>query len=132
MPLPDGTTECDFKPFPVACLGESVVGEYHVVSSYQEFVTPSGSAQVRDNWKVVSMLFGVTTGRAWYAVGVSPASATFGKVENWTSTGSLIYRPLADGPKWLEQFVSKFTQNPNGEVVADFHTDNTKCLGIGQ
>jgi hypothetical protein len=25
------------------------VGEYHIVSNYQDFVTPSGTAHVRDN-----------------------------------------------------------------------------------
>ena len=131
MPLPDGTTDCDLEPFYLECLNEYLVGEYHIVSNYQDFVTPSGTAHVRDNWKVVSMLSGVTTDRAWYAVGVSPASANFGKTETWsvTATGSLVYKPLADGPKWHEQFVSRFTRDLNGEFTTVFEKDHTKCLG---
>jgi len=75
MPLPDGTTECDLTPYYVECLNEYLVGEYHVAGKHQEFETSSGTAHVRDNWKIISMFFGVTTGRAWYGVGVSPARA---------------------------------------------------------
>jgi hypothetical protein len=128
MPLPDGTTVCDYEPFYLACLDEYVVGEYHIVSNYKDFVTPAGTAQVRDNWRVTSMLFGVLTDRAWYAVGVSPAGVTVGKGETWTATGSLVYKPLADGPTWHEQFVTKFNRTPDGKVVVEFHRENTGCL----
>ncbi len=131
-PLPDGTTECDLEPFPVECLGEDVVGEYHVVGNYQEFETPTGMLHIRDDWKVVSMLFGVVTGRAWYAVGVSPAGGNFGGVEAWTTSGTLTYKPLADGPTWQEQFVYRSTQNANGVIVKAFENSMYKCLGANR
>jgi len=132
MPLPDGTTACDLQPFFVECLDEYVVGEYHVVGNHQEFATPSGTAHVRDNWKIVSMLFGVSSDREWYAIGVSPASANVGGADTFSSTGNLTYKPLVAGPTWQEQFVSKSIQNVNGEVVVEFQKDRAKCLGAGQ
>lgn len=129
MPLPDGTTDCDLQPFYVACLDESVVGEYHVVGNYQEFATPAGVAHIRDNWKVVSMLFGVTTNRVWHAVGVSPGSGNFGPVFTFSTAGNLTYKPLADGPTWQEQFVYKTIQIGDNEPVVNFERDRAKCLG---
>jgi hypothetical protein len=131
MPLPDGTTECNLEPFYLECLAEYVVGEYQIAGSYQDFTTPSGTAHLRDNWKVVSVLHGVTTGRAWYAVGVAPLSANFDKTETWsaTATGSLVYKPLADGPKWHEQFVARFTQDLNGDIAVVLDKNHTRCLG---
>lgn len=129
MPLADGTTECDVSPFYVDCLGEYLVGEYHVVGNYQEFATPSGMLHIRDNWKVVSMLFGAVTGRAWYAVGVSPASGNIGGIETLSASGTLTYNPLADGPTWQEQFVYTTIQNANGDIVRDMENYRAKCLG---
>ena len=131
MPLADGTTDCDLEPFYLACLNEYVVGEYRIAGNFQDFATPSGTAHLRDNWKVVSVLYGVTTDRAWYATGVAPLSANFAKTEIWsvTATGSLVYKPLADGPKWHEQFVARFTQDLNGEGTVVLDKVNTRCLG---
>ncbi len=132
MPLPDGTTQCALTPFMVECLNEYVVGEYHISGSYQEFATPSGTAHIRDNWKVISTLVGVDTGRVWYAVGVSPASANFGEGETFHSSGTLTYKPLADGPTWQEQFVYKTIRNANGEIVVNSEESRYKCLGTGR
>ena len=128
MPLPDGTTECDVAPYYVACLNEFVVGEYHVVGKHQEFETSSGTAHIRDNWQIVSIFFGVTTGRAWYATGVSPASANFGEASTFSATGTLTYKPLAEGPTWQEQFVLKSIQNANDESVVELEKSRYKCL----
>ena len=130
QPPPYGTTECDLMPYPVACLGEDVVGTYHVSGRYQEFTTPSGTLHVRDNWKVVSVLYGVTTGRTWYAEGVSPLSANVGEVFTFASTGTLTYKPLAEGPTWQEQFV--FAQDPHDETKANMDVVSYKCLGTGR
>jgi len=130
MPLPDGTTECDLTPYYVECLNEYLVGEYHVAGKHQEFETSSGTAHVRDNWKIISMFFGVTTGRAWYAVGVSPARANFGKVTTFSASGTLTYKPLAEGPTWQEQFV--FIQDPQDEEKVKMDKSVYKCLGTGR
>jgi len=135
MPLPDGTTarrhdgttECDLMPYYVACLNEYLVGEYHVSGKHQEFETSSGTAHVRDNWKIISMFFGVTTDRAWYAVGVSPARANFGKVTTFSASGTLTYKPLAEGPTWQEQFV--FIQDAQDEEKVKMDKGVYKCLG---
>ena len=130
MPLPDGTTECDLTPYYVECLNEYLVGEYHVAGKHQEFETSSGTAHVRDNWKIISMFFGVTTGRAWYGVGVSPARANFGKVTTFSASGTLTYKPLAEGPTWQEQFV--FIQDPQDEEKVKMDKSVYKCLGTGR
>jgi hypothetical protein len=129
MPLPDGTTECDLEPYYVPCLGEFVVGEYHVAGRYQEFATPSGTAHLRDNWQVTSMLSGFSTGRSWYAEGTSPFSVNDGGGGTFSAAGSLTYKPLAGGPSWQEQFVTKFIQNAVGQVVVDSATSTYRCLG---
>ena len=73
------------------------------------------------------MFFGVTTGRTWYATGVSPASANFGEASTWTAVGTLTYKPLADGPTWQEQFVFKL--DPRDENAMQMDKVVYKCLG---
>jgi hypothetical protein len=132
MPLPDGTTDCELTPLFVDCLGEDLVGSYHWVGNFQVFEAPTGMVHIRDNWKVVSMLFGVVTGRAWYAVGVAPGSGNFGGIETFSTSGTLTYKPLADGPTWQEQFVYKTIQNANGEITANFENVKYKCVGANR
>jgi hypothetical protein len=129
MPLPDGTTQCDLDPYYVDCLGEYVVGEYHIAGNHQEFQTPSGAAHIRDNWKIISTFFGVTTSRTWYAVGVSPGSANAGAAETFTAAGSLTYKPLADGPTWQEHFNYKLIYDASGEIATEVDNVSYKCLG---
>ena len=132
MPLPDGTTQCDLEPYYVDCLGEHVVGDYSIAGNFKEFDTQSGTFHIRDNWKIISTFVGVTTGRAWYAVGVSPGSLNDVGAHTFTTSGSLTYKPLADGPTWQESFNYKLIHDAGGEVAIEVDQSSYKCLGARQ
>ena len=132
MPLPDGTTQCELEPYYVDCLGEFLVGEYHIAGNQQFFETPAGALHIRDNWQIVSTFAGVTTSRAWYAVGVSPGSANYGPAQTFSTAGTLTYRPLANGPTWQENFVYQLITNAGGEVAVEVDQASYKCLGAGR
>jgi hypothetical protein len=47
----------------------------------------------------------------------------------FTASGSLTYKPLADGPTWQESFNYKLIHDAEGEVAVEVDQSSYKCLG---
>jgi hypothetical protein len=126
-----------FSDFYVACLAEMISGEIEVSGRYHEFDTPSGKYHLVDHWNYLVTLTGQTSGRVWFARGVSPFVLNIGPGETFQYGEAFVARPVSgDGPKLRLNYRFKATVNANGElVVLNDGTDGVppediyECLG---
>jgi hypothetical protein len=134
MPLPDGTTDCPMPPAYVDCLGEFLVGSHDVLTTYRTFTTASGVEHLMDNWRYSSLFYGVSSGRAWVAKGVSPFGSNSATARGATTSMYVEHqtmKPIADGQMFTGKVSYLMTWNADGELVVDKprFDDIYHCIG---
>ena len=120
--------------FYIDCLGENVSWVWHITGTGHDFVTPSGTYHLLDNWNAWGEFTGLTTDRTWVGKLKSPFqwNAGPGQTNQWVSKA--IMKPLTgDGPMFVFENQFKITVNANGELVVDRPDDGLedtfRCLG---
>ena len=104
----------------VPCLGENLIGVWHITGTYHEVLTPSGTYHLIDNWKSWGEFTGLLTGRTWVGKLVSPFqwNAGPGETNQWVSKA--VMKPLTgDGPIFKFENEFKITVTANGDLVVD-------------
>ncbi len=128
--------EFDNPPWYNDCVGEIVTRHVVGETRYHEFVTPSGTFHLVDNWRFKVYQTGTISGRVWVGHAVSPFQMNTrvekGQVVQWVSNIKFI--PLDEkAPAYFYQDDFKITVNANGELVVLHEEDlvgaNFRCLG---
>ena len=118
--------------FYVDCLNEYVFFEEHVRISNHEFVTPSGTYHLVDNWTFTLTGLGESTGRLWAGVLPSPTTVNIGPAETTKVFIKGVVRPLTDDtPPFFWDLTYQATVNANGELVFERGegVPVVRCLG---
>ena len=132
-------SEFDFTfLMPTPCLGEDVMIHIFVSARGHEFMTPSGTYHMIDNWKFLMEGVGESTGREWVGKGEAPGGTVVHKNgEKFFFTQSGMLRPvsvpgLEDGPKYRFNQLFQYRWDADGNLVMEMvkGTDpNVRCLG---